>query len=98
MALVIVSKYIFRQLIVPFLFILFLNIENTYAQIIDFIKDYKESINIQNDTIDKISIFIFVKSDNKNLETNRLLNNLNTLETLGLINFDIFKIIKFSIT
>ncbi len=83
------------------LFILFLLCfvsDNAYSQIINYDRDYKESIIIPHNPDERINVFIFISSGTKKSETNRLVNNMNALEALSLINFDAFNIYKISIT
>ena len=68
------------------------------SQVIHHSVDYNESINIARVSDNKINVFIFIKADFKSVLTIRLWNNLNTLEALGLVDFDLFNIHEFEIT
>ncbi len=91
----IVNKFKFRFFTI--FLIIFLHCEYSYSQIVNYKKDYTENIDIPYRFDGKINVFIFTKLGNNKIETTRLLNNLNTLETIGLINFDTYNIHNFSI-
>ena len=92
---VIVNKYKLINLFTVVL--LFFCSRYCTAQINNYNKDEKDSVIIPHSSDNKIKIFIFVKSNSKSFEKYRLLNNINSLEALGLINLDLFDITILSI-
>lgn len=79
-------------------FFLLLNARFSFSQIIEKEYDDTENIITHKSEEDKIDVFIFLKAGNTNRITNRLENNLNTLEVLGRIDFKHFNIYRFIIT